>query len=492
MQKKVIVIGAGFSGMAAATSLASKGFSVTVVEKNSIPGGRARNHIEKGFVFDLGPSWYWLPDVFESYFSQFGKSVKDYYDLVRLDPSYKIYYSKEEYYNVPTGSENVAALFEKIEPGSGAKLKKFLKEAEYKYNLGINNLVYKPAKSIFEYMSWEVISGIFKLHVFTSWHKYVMKNFKDPRLYPVLAFPIIFLGATPRRTPALYNLMNYADMELGTWYPMGGMFTVVEGFVKLAEEKGVTFIYDSPVEKILTAGNKVTGLVAGGKAMEADYIVGSADYHHIDTQLLPSEFRQYSDKYWDSREMAPSSLLFYIGVNKRLENLEHHNLVFDQDFEQHANDIFETPRWPKNPLLYVSCTSKTDPVVAPEGMENLVILIPVAPGIPDTDATREKYYEEALSRLERLTGQSIKDHVIYKRIYAHRDFTADYNAYKGNAYGLGNTLMQTAILKPRIQHKKLKNLLFAGQLTTPGPGVPPTIISGLVSANEILKAEGIK
>jgi phytoene desaturase len=308
----------------------------------------------------------------------------------------------------------------------------------------------------------------------------------------VLAFPIIFLGATPKRTPALYNLMNYADMELGTWYPMGGMFSVVEGFVKLAEEKGVKFMYDTPVEKILTAGNKVTGLVAGGQAMEADYIVGSADYHHIDTQLLPSEFRQYSDKYWDSREMAPSSLLFYIGVNKRLENLEHHNLVFDQDFEQHANDIFETPRWPENPLLYVSCTTKTDPVVAPEGMENLVILIPVAPGITDTDETREKYYEEALSRLEKLTSQKIKDHVIYKRIYAHRDFAADYNAFKGNAYGLGNTLMQTAILKPRIQHKKLKNLLFAGQLTTPGPGVPPTIISGLVSANEILKAEGIK
>lgn len=491
MKKKVIVIGAGFSGMAAATSLASKGFSVTVVEKNSIPGGRARNHSEKGFMFDLGPSWYWLPDVFESYFNRFGKSVKDYYELVRLDPSYKIFYSKDEYYNVPTGSEHVAALFEKIEPGSGSKLKKFLKEAEYKYNLGINNLVYKPAKSLFEYMSWEVISGIFKLHVFTSWHKYVMKNFKDPRLYPVLAFPIIFLGATPKRTPALYNLMNYADMELGTWYPMGGMFSVVEAFVKLAEEKGVTFMYDSPVEKILTSGKKVTGVVIGEKVLEADYVLGSADYHHLDTKLLPAELRQYSDKYWDSREMAPSSLLFYIGVNKRLENLEHHNLIFDEDFEQHANAIFETPKWPEKPLLYISCTSKTDPVVAPEGMENLVILIPVAPGIPDTDDTREKYYEEALSRLERLTGQSIKDHVVYKRIYAHRDFAADYNAYKGNAYGLGNTLMQTAILKPRIQHKKLKNLYFAGQLTTPGPGVPPTIISGLVSANEIFKQEGI-
>ncbi len=491
MQKKVVVIGAGFSGMAAATSLASKGFSVTVVEKNSIPGGRARNHSEKGFLFDLGPSWYWLPDVFESYFSRFGKSVKDYYKLVRLNPSYKIYYSIDEYYNVPTGSENVAALFEKIEPGSGGKLKRFLKEAEYKYNLGINNLVYKPAKSIFEYMSWEVISGIFKLHVFTSWHKYVMKNFKDPRLYPVLAFPVIFLGATPRRTPALYNLMNYADMELGTWYPMGGMFSVVEAFVKLAEEKGVQFMYDSPVEKILTSGNKVTGVAVGDKVLEADYVLGSADYHHIDTKLLPSEFRQYSDKYWDSREMAPSSLLFYIGVNKRLDNLEHHNLIFDEDFEQHANAIFETPKWPEKPLLYISCTSKTDPVVAPEGMENLVILIPVAPGIPDTDDTREKYYEEALSRLENLTGQNIKNHVVYKRIYAHRDFAADYNAYKGNAYGLGNTLMQTAILKPRIKHKKLKNLYFAGQLTTPGPGVPPTIISGLVSANEIFKNEGV-
>jgi phytoene desaturase len=492
MSKKIIVIGAGFSGMAAATLLASKGFKVKLIEKNSIPGGRARNYSENGFLFDLGPSWYWLPDVFESYFNRFGKSVSDYYDLVRLDPSYKVFYSKEEYYNVPTGSENVAALFESIEKGSGNKLKKFLKEAEFKYNLGINNLVYKPAKSIFEYINWEVISGVFKLHVFTSWHKYVLKNFKDARLYPLLAFPIIFLGATPKRTPALYNLMNYADMELGTWYPMGGMFSVVEGFRKLAEEKGVEFIYDSPVDKIITNNNKIAGVEANGKFYEADYIVGSGDYHHIDTKLLPKEYRQYSDKYWDSREMAPSSLLFYIGVNKRLERLEHHNLMFDEEFEQHANDIFETPKWPEKPLLYVSCTSKTDPVAAPEGQENLVILIPVAPGIHDTDETREKLFGLAISRLEKLTDQSIREHIIYKRTYAHRDFAQDYNAFKGNAYGLGNTLMQTAILKPRIQHKKLKNLFFAGQLTTPGPGVPPTIISGLVSATEILKSEGIK
>lgn len=492
MSKKVIVIGSGFSGMAAATSLASKGFSVIILEKNSIPGGRARNHIENDFVFDLGPSWYWLPDVFDSYFRQFGRETTDYYKLMRLDPSYKVFYSKEEYYNVPTGSENVANLFESIEPGSGAKLKKFLKEAEYKYELGINQLVYKPAKSIFEYVTWDVISGIFKLNVFTSFHNYVLKNFKDPRLYPILAFPIIFLGATPKRTPALYNLMNYADMELGTWYPMGGMFSVVEAFVKLAEEKGVKFHYDSPVNNILSSNGRVTGVEVKGEFFEADYVVGSGDYHHIDTQLLSPEYRQYSDKYWDSREMAPSSLLFYLGVNKRLEGLEHHNLIFDEDFEQHANDIFEKPKWPEKPLLYVSCTSKTDPEVAPEGMENLVILIPVAPGIEDTNATREKYFIKSIERLERITGQSIKDHIIYKRTYAHRDFEKDYNAYKGNAYGLGNTLMQTAILKPRIQHKKLKNLFFAGQLTTPGPGVPPTIISGLVSANEILKSEGIK
>ena len=487
MSKKVIIIGAGFSGLSAASVLAKAGFTVKIFEKNLLPGGRARKLEENGFLFDMGPSWYWLPDVFERFFNLFGKTASDYYSLVRLDPSYRVFFSRNEVFDVPAGREYVISLFESIEKGSGARLEKFLREAEYKYRIGVNQLVYKPSKSIFEFVRWDVFKGIFRMHLLKSFHNYVRANFKDPRLWSILEFPVIFLGATPKRTPALYSLMNHADIGLGTWYPEGGMFEVVKGFVKLAESQGAELHYDSPVEKIICSGKKATGVIVNGDFHEADYIVGSADYHHIEESLLPAGMANYNEKYWDKREMAPSSLLFFMGLNRKLGKLIHHNLLFDKEFAVHAHELFEKPQWPSDPLLYTSVTSKTDPAVAPEGMENLVVLIPVAPGLEDNESIRDRYYDLVLDRIESLTGESFRNNVVYRRSYAHNDFSADYNAYKGNAYGLGNTLMQTAILKPRMHSARIKNMVFTGQLTTPGPGVPPTIISGQVAAGEIIK-----
>ncbi len=490
MSKKVVVIGSGFSGLSASAVLAKAGFSVTLFEKNSMPGGRARKLVENGFTFDLGPSWYWLPDVFERFFGLFGKTSGDYYKLERLDPSYRVFYSRDEILDIPSGKENVIGLFEKIEKGSGKKLSRFLEDAEYKYRVGMSKLVYKPAKSIFEFVEWDVIKGVFKLDLLKSFHRYVRMNFKDPRLWPVLEFPVIFLGATPKRTPALYSLMNHADMGLGTWYPRGGMFEVVKGFETLARSLGVNVFYDSPVEKISVSGKRATGVIVNGTFHKADYIIGAADYNHIEQALLPEGKARYSEKYWNSREMAPSSLLYFIGLDSKLKNMIHHNLLFDEDFETHSKEIFEDPKWPTRPLLYTSVTSKTDSSVAPEGMENLVVLIPVASGLDDNDDVRERYFNLVMDRLEKITGDKIRDHIVYMKSYAHRDFSKDYNAYKGNAYGLGNTLMQTAIFKPKLNSAKIRNLVYAGQLTTPGPGVPPTIISGQVAAGEIIKMSG--
>ena len=487
MEKKAIVIGAGFSGLSAASVLAKAGFSVKVFEKNGLPGGRSVVMKENGFLFDSGPSWYWLPDIYERFFNLFGKSPSDYYRLIRLDPSYRVFYSRDEVVDIPAGKENVIALFESIEKGSGKKLDRFLREAEYKYRVGVNKFVYMPSKSIFEFIGWDIFKGFFGLHLLKSFHSYVRANFRNPRLWSILEFPVIFLGATPKRTPALYSLMNHADMELGTWYPDGGMFEVVKGFVQVAESLGVELDYNSPVEKVTVSGSKATGVIVNGEFHKADYIVGSADYHHIERILLPADKANYSEKYWNSREMAPSALMFYIGIDKKINGLIHHNLFFDQDFETHANELFENPRWPGNPLLYTSVTSKTDSTVAPEGMENLVVLIPVAPGLEDNESIRKQYYSIVLDRMELLTGESFRNNIVYKRSYAHNDFSADFNAYKGNAYGLGNTLMQTAMLKPRMHSGKLKNLVFAGQMTVPGPGVPPSIISGQVAAGEIIK-----
>ena len=485
--KKAIVIGSGFAGLSAAASLAQEGWKVTLLEKNSQAGGRARQFQEDGFTFDMGPSWYWMPDVFERYFVKFGKQVSDYYDLIRLDPSYQVIYGMDDAIDIPANMDEMNALFESIEPGSSKHLKKFLDEAEYKYEVGINSLVYKPSRSLLEFTDPRLLYGLFRMEVFSSIASAIRKHFKHPKLIQLLEFPVLFLGAMPEKTPALYSLMNYADISLGTWYPKGGMHKIVEGMVSVAEEQGVTIQLNSNVEQIAVENGKAKGVIVNGELLEADVVIGGADYHHIDTKLLDQQYRNYSDEYWDKRVMAPSSLLFYIGVDKEIPKLLHHNLFFDEPFHPHAKEIYEEPQWPKKPLFYVSAPSKTDSTVAPKGKENLFLLVPVAPELDDPEEIREKYYNIIMDRLEKYTGTSIREHVIYKRSFAHSDFKSEYNAFKGNAYGLANTLMQTAILKPSLKNKKVSNLYYTGQLTVPGPGVPPSIISGQVVAKEVVK-----
>lgn len=487
MAKKVIVIGSGFAGLSAATCLAQEGYDVTILEKNSMPGGRARQFVERGFTFDMGPSWYWMPDVFEQYFAHFGKQPSDYYDLVRLDPSYSIFFGKDDIMQVPASMDALYAMFEQYEPGSSVNLRKFLQEAEYKYRVGMSEFVHKPSLSVMEFADWRILASLFRLQMFSSISKSIRKLFKNEHLIQMLEFPVLFLGATPENTPAMYSLMNYADLALGTWYPMGGMYKIIEGMVSLAKEKGVKILLDQEVKSIYVPNGHATKVITKDHEYEADVVVGGADYHHIEQELLHEKNRQYTEQYWDKRVMAPSSLLFYLGIDKKLKNLRHHNLFFDEDFDQHAIEIYDKPQWPSKPLFYVCAPSVTDASVAPENCENLFILIPLAPDLEDTEALREEYFSVVMDRLENLTGQEIRKHIIYKRSFAHNDFKNDYHAYKGNAYGLANTLLQTAFLKPRLRSTKVSNLFYTGQLTTPGPGMPPSLISGQVVAKEIAK-----
>lgn len=485
--KKVSVIGSGFSSLAAASVLAQAGHDVTVFEKNDTPGGRARTFQADGLTFDMGPSWYWMPEVFETFFNRFGKCVSDYYELRRLDPSYSIFYGKDDVLRIPAATEELYSLFESVEAGSSSHLEKFLREAAYKYEVGMRDLVFKPGLSPLEYLDRRFLTGILRMHVFQSFHRYVRRYFSDYRLIQLMEFPVLFLGGMPQNTPALYSLMNHAGLTLGTWYPMGGMGKIVDAMVEVARDLGVQFQTGSPIHEIVVNNGHTRGVRSNGSVHVAEAVVAGADYHHVESALLPTPYRSYHERYWDKRVLAPSSLIFYLGIDKKLQNLEHHNLFFDEDFARHTKEIYETPKWPSKPLFYVCCPSKTDTSVAPDGKENLFILIPLAAGISDSEEMREQAYDGVMQRLETLTAQKIREDVFFKRSYCLNDFRQDYNAFKGNAYGLANTLRQTAIFKPSIKSRKVKNLFFAGQLTVPGPGVPPSLISGQVAAAEVLK-----
>ncbi len=486
MPKKVTIIGSGISSLSAAAFLGKAGYDVTILEKNATIGGRARQFEVDGFTFDMGPSWYWMPDVFEQFYNKFGYTTSDFYELKRLDPSYSVFWKDGSQTPIPADENELMDWFESLEPGSSAKLKRFLEEAKYKYEVGMQDLVYKPSLKVTEFADLRILKGLIKLHLLTSFSKYIRKYFKNEKILSLLEFPVLFLGAMPKDTPALYSLMNYADISLGTWYPMGGMFKFIEAFEKIAKENGAKILTNHEVTGIKYEGKLVKEVITNQGNIETDILISGADYRHTDGSILNGK-ANYSEKYWDNRTMAPSCLLFYLGVNKTIEGLNHHNLFFDEDFEMHAKEIYKDPKWPSAPLFYVSAPSKTDSSVAPVGMENIFLLIPIAPDLKDDEAMREKYFNLLMDRLEAKTNCKIREHIVYKKSYCVSDFKNDYHAFKGNAYGLANTLRQTAYFKPSLKNKNLTNMYYTGQLTVPGPGVPPSIISGEVVAKQLIK-----
>ena len=485
MSKTINILGSGFSSLAASCYLAKAGHKVTVFEKNSQIGGRARQYKKDGFLFDMGPTWYWMPDVFERFFNDFNKKPSDYYQLEKLNPAYEVYFGIGDSAVIPDSLDQIYSLFEKEEKGSSLHLKKFLKQAKNNYNVAVKDLVYRPGVSPLELITPKTINKLNQL--FFDIRSQIQKRFNNPRLIKILEFPVLFLGAKPGNTPAMYNFMNWADFGLGTWHPTGGMFEVIKAMESLAKELGVTFKTNANVEKIKVVNGSVDRIIVNGESHNsADVVLSGADYHHTET-LLDDQHRQYSEAYWNKKTFAPSSLLFYVGFNKKLKNVSHHTLFFDEEFDSHAEYIYDTPSWPKDPLFYASFPSISDNAFAPKEKEAATFLIPIASGIEDTEAHREKYFNIIIDRLEKLTNQKLKDEVLFVKSYCINDFVEDYNSYKGNAYGLANTLTQTAFLRPKIKSKKVKNLYFTGQLTVPGPGVPPALISGKIAAESILK-----
>lgn len=487
LRKRIAVIGSGFSGISAAAYAAKSGNEVHVFEKHHQPGGRARQFkTDKGYVFDMGPSWYWMPDIIEGFFSDFGCKSSDFFNLVSLDPQFEMVFSEEKI-AVPKKNEDIRELFEKIETGAAMQYDQFMQSAQFKYEVGMKEFVTKPCYNWLEFASFKIAGSALKLDLLSNFRKYVSGYFTDPKLRSLMEFPVIFLGASPKNIPALYSLMNYGGYILGTKYPMGGFYQLVLAMKEVAERQGVTFHFNHEVQKINTEKGKISSILVDGKTYEFDAIIASSDYHHTET-LLPESLRNYDEKYWKTRTFAPSCLIYYLGIKGKIPNLKHHTLFFENELDNHIDCIYENKQWPSEPLFYTCCPSKTDAEVAPEGCENLFLLLPLAPGIHDEESVREKYLMEMLERIEKHTGAAdLVSRIEYKRSYCVSDFISDYNAYGGNAYGLSNTLSQTAVLKPKIRNQKIRNLFYTGQLTVPGPGVPPSVISGKIVATEVSK-----
>lgn len=483
MTKKVVVIGGGISGLASACYLSKFGYKVTVLEKNSTLGGRARYFCANGFVYDMGPSWYWMPDVFENFFNDFNYSTHHFYNLIRLNPAFQIIFDTHKM-SIPSELKGIAELIDTYEENGKQKFLDYIKYAQHLYEKSMHAMVYKPFVSVTEFFDRQVLDWTLIKSLFSTISKDIRKTFKHPSVRQLLEFPVIFLGESAERIPALYHLMNYSAFAQGTWYPMGGMYQIINAIHTLAQKMNVSIFTHTEVQKIVTRHNKVIGVQTSNGFIETDILLSSADYAFTET-LLDEAYRNYSNKYWQTRTFAPSALIYYLGVDKKIPSLQHHNLFFDADFDTHIQSVYITHQYPTNPLFYLSVPSVTDSMVAPVGKENFFILIPLSVNLLEDEYIQENLLNNAIQRIEKFTQTDIKNSIVFKLKYSRNDFIRDYNAYKGNAYGLANTLMQTAIFKPKMINKKISNLFYTGQLTVPGPGVPPSLISAKIIANLI-------
>jgi len=488
MEKSAIVVGAGFAGLSTAALLAKQGMQVTVLEKNPTVGGRARLWQHGGYTFDMGPSWYLMPEVFERFFGHFGRKVNDYYKLSELDPYYRVFFNPGEFVDITPEYQNTKRVFDTFEAGGGAKLDTYMDLARYKYKVAMEQFLYREYSSIFQFFNGRMLREGLKLNVLDRMDRFVGRFFEDRRAKQLLEYAMVFLGTSPQNAPALYSIMSHVDIDLGVHYPLGGLGTVAQSFAALAREQGVTIRTRSDVTAIRSKNGRVAGVEFGDEYLTANTVVFTGDYPHAELEILDASQRSFGNRYWRKRTLSPSMFLMYIGLERKLSNFRHHTLYFEEDWTRHFKTIFETAEWPLDPCFYVSAISKTDPKSAPEGSENVFVLVPVAPGLEDTDEQREQYAEHVLDHISRITGEDLRVQQKVQRIFSHRDFTADYHAYQGTALSLAHTLFQTAVFRPPHSSKKVKGLYYSGHYTHPGVGVPMTLISSEIVAN-VIKGE---
>ncbi|WP_375431597.1 phytoene desaturase family protein [uncultured Friedmanniella sp.] len=483
-----LVIGGGIGGLGSAALLGKHGYEVTVLEKNALLGGRANYFEADGFRFDMGPSWYLMPDVFEHFFALLGERVEDHLELHRLDPSYRIAFRGTDLeVDMYSDLDRDVETFERLEPGSGQALRNYLESSAEQYAIAIDQFMYRNHDSFFDFIDRKTAVQGRQLHVFENMHKYIGRTFSTDAVQKILEYQLVFLGSSPYNTPALYNIMSHIDFNMGVFYPQGGIYSIIRALAAIGAKHGVTYRTEAAAAQILTDHGRASGVrLASGEELRADLVISNADMAHTETALLPEEARTYSARYWAKKTLAPSAFILYLGLEGRVPSLTHHNLAFGQDWKRSFGQIFDDPAWPDDPSYYVCAPSRTDPTTAPEGHENLFVLVPVAPGLSMTDADIVTYRRKALDLLAAdFDVPDLESRIVFERTYTSRDFTADYNAYGGSALGLAHTMKQTAF-RPNNISKKLSNLYYVGASTNPGIGMPICLISAELAYKRII------
>jgi phytoene desaturase len=515
--RSVGVIGSGFGGLSTACYLADAGADVTVLEKNEQLGGRASRLEADGFRFDMGPSWYLMPDVFERFFAHFGKEPSDYYTLSRLDPHYRIFFKDGDRVDIVPDVEANVETFESYERGAGEKLREYLDTSETHYDVAMNQFVYEDRPRLRDWVDLDVMKAApIGLKLVGKMDDYVSGYFENPKLQQIMQYTLVFLGGSPKNTPALYNMMSHVDFNMGVYYPDGGIGAVVDALVELGEELGVSYRTNAEVTEIISRKDGLelelapavdpvyevpdaatvpdraesdggVSAARGGERLAFDYVVSDADYAHTEQELLPEHLRTYDADYWESRTYAPSAFLMYMGVEGDVDPLAHHTLVLPTNWDPHFAQIFDDPEWPEDPAYYLCVPSETDDSVAPEGHSNLFALVPIAPGLEDSEATRERYRELVLDDIAENTGVDLRDRIVFEEQFTVSEFAERYNSMAGTALGMAHTLRQTALFRPDRRSEKVPGLYFTGSYTTPGIGVPMCLISGQHTADAVLE-----
>jgi len=484
--QSVVVVGSGFGGLSTACYLADAGADVTVLEKTEQLGGRASQLEVDGFRFDMGPSWYLMPDVFERFFGHFDRTPTDFYGLERLDPHYRIFFKDGDRLAVTDDREEMVETFDDYEAGAGDELESYLATSREHYEVAMEQFVYEDRSRLRDWVDLDVLRAApIGLRLLGTMDGYVADYFDHPKLQQVMQYSLVFLGGAPGNTPALYNIMSHVDFNLGVHYPEGGMGGVVDGIVALARDLGVAFETDCEVTEVTRRRDGfLVDTVAGER--HPDLVVSDADYAHTERDLLPAHERQYDDDYWESRTYAPSAFLLYLGVEGDVADLAHHTLVLPTDWEPHFEQIFERPAWPDDPAYYLCVPSKTDDTVAPDGHSNLFALVPIAPGLDDGPDVRERYRDQLLDDIAANTGVDLRDRIVVEERFSVSEFADRYNATRGTALGLAHTLRQTAIARPPHRSRAVDGLYFTGAYTTPGIGVPMCLVSGEHTADAVV------